>query len=147
MHVLILTIEWSYYVHGTNTIMISSCLFHAQGESVYGSSQRFGSPGVHRPDCKVSSPGTQKSEYKFKWKLIESDFVAVDFCSVVYYPAFRMPTCTLRVYISVLLFAEYLHNFKANSRIFMAYVMSLNTFYGFWSPHNCEYFGFSLHLL
>ena len=25
MHVLVLTIEWSYYVHGTNTIMIAPC--------------------------------------------------------------------------------------------------------------------------
>jgi hypothetical protein len=58
-----------------------------------------------------------------------------------------MPTCTLHVFISVLLFTEYLHNFKANSRIFVAYVMPLNTFYSFWCPHNCEYSGFSLHLL
>jgi len=64
-------------------------------------------------------------------KLIETDFVAIDLYSVAYYPAFHMATCTLLVYISVLLFTEYLHNFKANSRIFMAYVMPLNKFYGF----------------
>jgi len=103
--------------------------------------------GVHLPYYKVSWPKTQKSEHKFKWKLIETDFTAVVFYSVVYYPAFRMPTWTLLVYNSVLLFTEYLRNFKANSRIFVACVMPLNTFYGFWCPHNCEYFGFSLHLL
>ena len=27
MHVLVLTIEWSYYVHGTNTIIISKRQF------------------------------------------------------------------------------------------------------------------------
>jgi hypothetical protein len=47
----------------------------------------------------------------------------------------------------VLLFTKYLHNFKANSRNFVAFIMLLNTFYGFWCPHNCEYFGFSSHFI